>query len=134
MRVLPEATTLSMEARAEIPSDGGMMPKPVRLMRAAAVGSAAMPARQTVGITQWAVCEKFILLSPTYSVCPTHWDYKSSYACYQKTSHRCLTDTEEGLTSSELGQLSPEARRTENVGKAVSKSLRHPVSRTCKHL
>lgn len=41
---LPEATTLSMAARAEIPRDGGMMPNPVRLMRAAAVGSAAMPA------------------------------------------------------------------------------------------
>ena len=41
---LPVAATLSKVARAEIPRDGGMMPRPVRLMRAAAVGSAAMPA------------------------------------------------------------------------------------------
>ena len=40
---LPDATSLNMESKAEIPKTGGMIPKPVRLILAAATGSAAMP-------------------------------------------------------------------------------------------
>jgi len=45
---LAVATAERIDAMAEIPSAGGIIPRPVRLILAAATGSAAMPTRKVL--------------------------------------------------------------------------------------